>query len=256
MLFLDKTPDLSATDLDIYKYVVANLGQVCFMRVRDLADATYTSTASILRFCRKFECEGYTEFRIKLQMYHKLHPQTALKNDDETAYINFLHRSTESYYQDKINEAAKLLLDKELILFLGLGSSNIMAEYGALYFSSIFNMALRVEDPNNYPINYLSENLASKMCVITLSVSGEAKEIIEYLNHLNLSHSSTISITNSSNCTVAKLSDVNIPYYIARESFEGADITSQLPALYTIEHLAKRVRELLIEGELQGELQG
>lgn len=250
MLFLDKTPELSSTDLDIYKYIVANLSQVCFMRIRDLADATYTSTASILRFCKKFECDGYTEFRIKLQMYHKLNPHPPLKNDDETAYINFLHRSSQSFYQNKINEAASLLLDKELILFLGLGSSNIMAEYGALYFSSIFNMALRVEDPNNYPINYLSENLAGKMCVITLSVSGETKEIIEYLNHLNLSHSATISITNSSNCTIAKLSDVNIPYYIAQETFQGADITSQLPALYTIEHLAKRVRELFIENKL------
>ncbi|MDH6363885.1 DNA-binding MurR/RpiR family transcriptional regulator [Enterococcus sp. PF1-24] len=63
------------------------------------------------------------------------------------------------------------------------------------------------------------------------------------MNHFNLKDSSIISITNSSNSTIAKLSDVNIPYYVSREELDGADITSQVPALFTIEYLAKEVRK-------------
>ncbi|MHC5228934.1 MurR/RpiR family transcriptional regulator [Enterococcus sp. LJL99] len=243
MLFLDHTPDLTPFDLEIYKYISDNLAQVSYMRIRDLAKATHTSTTSIARFCKKFDCSGFAEFRIKLQLYLNNQQQNEpVAAVDETAYIDFLSRTTQPLYRDKIKEAVALLQNKELVLFIGLGSSNIMAEYGALYFSSIFNIALRIEDPSNYPIDYLSKNLSDKICIIALSVSGETKEIINYLNHLNFSNSSIISITNSAKSTIAQLSDVNIPYYIARESSQGADITSQLPALYTIENLAKEVR--------------
>ncbi|MGX7419384.1 MurR/RpiR family transcriptional regulator [Carnobacterium gallinarum] len=243
MLFLDRTPDLTPFDLDIYKYISDNLEQVSYMRIRDLAAVTHTSPTSILRFCKKFDCSGFAEFRIKLQLYLKERKaEQEVVAVDETAYMDFLARSTQPLYREKIKEAVTLLKDKELVLFIGLGSSNIMAEYGALYFSSIFTIALRIEDPSNYPIDFLSKNLSDKICIIALSVSGETAEIISYLNHLNFSNSSIISITNSSKSTIAQLADVNIPYYIARESMQGADITSQLPALYTIEYLAKEVR--------------
>lgn len=243
MLFLDRTPDLTPFDMEIYKYISDNLEKVSYMRIRDLASATHCSTTSIARFCKKFDCSGYTEFRVKLQLFlQEQHKEKELLAVDETAYIDFLSRTSQPLYQDKVKEAVALLQNKELILFIGLGSSNIMAEYGALYFSSIFNMALRIEDPSNYPIDYLSKGLSDKICIIALSVSGETQEIINYLNHLNFSNSSIISITNSSKSSIAQLSDVNISYYIARETSLGADITSQLPALYTIENLAKEVR--------------
>ncbi len=99
-----------------------------------------------------------------------------------------------------------------------------------------------VEDPSNYPINYLSTELAKKMCIVALSVSGETTEIIQYLNHLNLSESSVIGITSSSNSTLSKLADISITYNISLEKINEADITTQIPAMYIIEKLAKTVR--------------
>ncbi|SEK55577.1 transcriptional regulator, RpiR family [Carnobacterium iners] len=243
MLFLDYTPELTSLDRDIYRYISANLEKVTYMRIRDLANNTHTSPTSVLRFCRKFECEGFSEFRIKLNIYLKSEKEVPIEGIDEMAMIDFINRTTQPLYQERIKKAVELLQDKELILFLGLGSSNIIAAYGSLYFSSIFNIALRIEDPMNLPIDYLSKELSEKICIIALSVSGETSEIINCLNHLNFTNSSIISITNSSKSTIAQLSDVNIPYYISKEYTKHADITSQIPALYTIEYLAKEVRK-------------
>ena len=69
MLFLEKTPQLSDTDINIYQYIVTHLESVQYMRIRDLAQATFANTASILRFCNKFECNGYSKFRVRLQSY-------------------------------------------------------------------------------------------------------------------------------------------------------------------------------------------
>lgn len=244
MLFLDYSPQLSTLDKAIYHYVSANMKKVTTMRIRDLAKETHTSPTSILRFCEKFDCNGFSEFRIKLEMYLSQPPAFPIDNVDSTAMIDFIHRTTHPIYLKKIQAAAELLNTKELVLFVGSGSSNVMASYGTLYFSSIFNVALRIEDLVNFPIDYLSKELSEKICVIALSVSGETTEVISCLSHLNLSNSSIISITNSSDCTVAELSDVNIPYYISKEYNKHANITSQIPALYTIEYLAKEVRKL------------
>jgi len=241
MLFLDRTPDLSALDLDIYKYIINHLEQVSYMRIRDLAKETHTSTTTILRFCNKFDCNGFTEFKIKLQMFLKENKKTVAQVD-ESAFMNFISRTTQGPYRQKIMEAVELLKDKELVLFIGEGASNVIAAYGALYFSSIFTLALRIEDPENYPVDFLSKRLSDKICIIALSVSGESLEIINYLNQINFSKSATISITNSAKSTLARLTDVNIPYYIEQESMNTANITSQVPALYTIEYLAKEVK--------------
>lgn len=242
MFFLDYTPELNETDILIYKFFAANITDVKRITIREVAEETHTSTASVLRFCKKFDCSGFSEFKIKLRNYAEKNEQKILRRPDATELISFLSRTQDPYYETKIQEAVDLLKEKELVIFLGVGSSNIVAEYGALYFSSLFNMAIRIEDPSNHPINYLSSTLAKKICVIALSVSGETGEITNYLNHLNLTDSSVISITNSSKSTIAQLADVNIPYYVSVENLNGADITSQIPAMYIIETIAKEVR--------------
>ncbi|KHF12487.1 RpiR family transcriptional regulator, partial [Vibrio parahaemolyticus] len=45
--------------------------------------------------------------------------------------------------------------------------------------------------------------------------------------------------------TIARLSDANIAYYINKEMYQEANITSQLPALYTIENIAREIRTQL-----------
>lgn len=245
MLFLEKTPDLTSLDYDIYNYIVEHIDAVVFMRIRELAENTHTSVATIQRFCGKFECEGFSEFRIRLRLFLKEEKNKASNIlIDTSSHLNFLTRVNEQHFQEKIQEAVSILLNKELILFLGVGSSNIMAEYGALYFSSVFQMALRIEDPITNPRNYLSKELLEKSCVIALSVSGETKEIIHYLSSYSFKDTPIISITNSTNSTISKLSTVNIPYYVTQEKLWEQDITSQVAPLFIIEYLAKVLHNL------------
>lgn len=242
MLFLDSTPDLTDLDFEIYKYISDHLEQVTFMRIRELADFTHVSVATIQRFCRKFECDGFSEFKIRLRLFLEK------KNDevkkfiaplDPSIYIDFLERVTQPAFQEKISSAIKLINEKEVVIFIGIGSSNVLAEYGALYFSSLFKMSFRIEDPQTDPVAYLAKDFLDRACIIALSVSGETKGIVDYLSNFNFKGSAIISITNSANSTVAKLSNVNIPYYITKESSAEQDVTSQLPALFIIEYLAK-----------------
>ena len=55
----------------IYQYICQNGEKVVYMRIRELADETHVSTATIQRFCKKINCDGFSEFKIKLKMYLK-----------------------------------------------------------------------------------------------------------------------------------------------------------------------------------------
>ena len=106
-------------------------------------------------------------------------------------------------------------------------------------------MSIHIDDLFNHPLYYLSNQGSKNSCLFIVSVDGENKEIIKNIHHLKMQNIKVISITNSAKSTIARLSDANISYYINKEQFQEANITSQLPALYTIELVGKEMRKQL-----------
>ena len=66
---------LNDLELEVYKYVVRNADKVCYMRIREFADAAHVSTSTILRFCKKAGCDGYAEFKIRLRQHLEQHKE-------------------------------------------------------------------------------------------------------------------------------------------------------------------------------------
>lgn len=251
MLFLPYQVDLKNVEIDIYNYITTHLDQVIYMRIRELADATHVSTTTILRFCKKFGCDGYSDFKLRLQLYAKemQESKSDIQTADEMPYIEFLKRTSDRDFQGRIDEAAKILSEADLVLFAGIGTSGIMASYGAMLFSSLFTLALPLTDLLNTPLVNISKGLDQRICLMTISVSGENEDLINCINQLKLHKAQIISITNSANATISKLSDVNLPYYTSTEMYRDTNITSQLPVTYILEMLARRVHRLKNEGE-------
>ena len=88
----------------------------------------------------------------------------------------------------------------------------------------------------------------SNCLIIALSVSGETPSTIENINRFKEENCTIVSITNSEDCTIARISDLNIPYYVQQVKVGYSDITTQLPVLYIIEKVGKRLyNEYLID---------
>ncbi|WP_051317127.1 MurR/RpiR family transcriptional regulator [Ectobacillus panaciterrae] len=134
-----------------------------------------------------------------------------------------------------------MLAEAENVLFIGAGSSGILAQYGARYFSSLGKFSLHINDPffpvNEYPLR--------NSIAVVLSVSGETPSTIAQVNTLKKEGSKIISITNNRSCTIAKMSDINIPYYVMEEYREHSNITTQLPVIYLLEALARNTYRLI-----------
>ena len=63
---------------------------------------THSRTASILRFCHTFKYNGFSKFKVKLQLYYESINQAQIAEVDETQHIHFLEHSSESFLDRKI----------------------------------------------------------------------------------------------------------------------------------------------------------
>ncbi len=219
-------------ELKIYEYIINHELQLPYMSIRDLANEIPTSTTSILRFCHKIGYEGFKEFKYAYK--RTLRNETNFKDYDFLEVINCLRKFDTDYYQKLFNEAVIMLANADTILFLGIGDSGIVGQYGARRFSNYGKYASAINDPY-YKIQFPGETAV----VIALSVSGETKEVIRELQACKRLGSQIIAITTTTTSTIARMSDLTIPYYINRKKVMNIEMTSQVPAISIIENLAK-----------------
>lgn len=231
---------LKELELMLYNYVSKNKEKVIYMRIRELASEAHVSTTTILRFCQKMQCNGFSEFKVKLKMHLKGQKSVQII-DDKTVFMEFMNRVSSKSFQSDISKACQMIHDASNVVFVGVGNSGILASYGARYFSSLNKFSVYIDDPF-YPI--IGKDLENSVSVI-FSVSGESNNILHHTNILKNNNSKIISITNSANCTIAKLSDVNIAYYVQTQKNGESDVTTQLPVLYIIETIAKKVYNMM-----------
>ncbi|MBT2686875.1 MurR/RpiR family transcriptional regulator [Bacillus sp. ISL-47] len=226
-------------ETSLYNYICQNPEKVPYMRIRELADETHVSTASILRFCRKLNCEGFSEFKVKLKMNLQHNKKTDIKSSQQSI-VEFIERTLKGDMEEKIREAANLVIEADNVIFIGIGSSGILAEYGARYFSSLGKFSLYIKDPH-FPIH---SKLRNNSVTIALSVSGETNFTISQLNQLKQEGSKIVSITNNKLSTIAKISDLNIAYYVTEEFYEESNVTTQVPVVYILEAIAREIHKL------------
>lgn len=227
------------TDIRIYKYVIAHMGQVRYMTIRELAAKLHMSTSSILRFCIKVGCEGYSDFKKHLERERKLIQKIPARKDLRELLLYF-QRTATSAFEQKISQAVEMVRTAQKVIFVGQGSSGTLAKYGARYFSNLGKFSIGLED-THYPI---TESEDAHTVVIALSESGETREVIDIVQQFRLRQCSILSITNSPNTTLAHLSDENIDYNVKQQRINGGyNATTQVPALFIIEAIARRLVE-------------
>ena len=236
MFSVEQIKTLNELELEIYTYVTKYPDKVKYMRIRELASEVHVSTSTVLRFCRKLDCNGYSEFKLKLKE-HFLQEQDVHISDDITEVINFMKKTLTDEFEQKLDLLTDVILKSNRIFFVGSGMSGIVAKYGARYFSSMGKFCLYIDEPH-YPTDsrFLENSL-----VIVFSVSGETHDTIGHVKRFKEQNCQIFSITNTENCTVARISDYNIAYYVTYMKIKNYDVTTQIPALSIVERLGKKL---------------
>ena len=224
-------------ELSVYNYIMNNQDKVLYMKIRELASESHVSTTTILNFCKKVGCSGYSEFRLKFKL-HVEEQKTVKVSEDSTEIIDFFKKTNTEAYEEKIEKIAQAILKAKRTIFIGSSMSGIVARYGARYFSSVGQFSLCIDDPYYPTIGRFYENSV----VIVCSVSGETNDTISHINRFKKENCCIVSITNTEKCTIAKMSDYNISYYVPYGKVGIYDITSQIPVISIIERLGRKLQ--------------
>ena len=234
---------LNNLEMMVYNYVIKNRDKVMYMTIRELADAADVSTTTILRFCRKLNCEGYSEFRVRFKLYlEQNEPQQA--NFGASEIISFFKSVNNEEFDALLDKAVDIILTSERIIFVGAGTSGSLAKYGARFFSNIGKFSNHIDDPY-FPV---TNDMAKNALAIVLSVSGETEEILRVASECSLHHCKVLSITSHEHSRLAKLADFNLSWHIPQTRIAGVyDITTQIPVIYILESLGRKLAKKITE---------
>lgn len=240
MFDLEKVKQLTNTELKVYEYFLQNSARTIDQSVRDIAKETHVSPATVTRVISKLGFANIWE--MKLYLKESVNRQSNQTIFDTTAIVEeFFKRSLTAEYDKDIERAVRLILDSDLLLFMGLGTSGDIAAYAARQFANLGQSAFHIQDPY-YPFHLMTRKYARVVAVIC-SVTGETPVLLEKVEAMKNLHSQIISITNTSHNTLAKLSDVNLAYHLTEEFVDrenNINVTSQIPAVFLLETLARR----------------
>lgn len=231
---------LNELELDVYNYIAANQQQILYMSIRELASASHVSTSTVLRFCKKMGCDGYSEFKVEFKHYIASLSTTS-NGYDASEITNFFHYAFTDSFQAEIDTIADYLGKSTCLIFIGVGNSACTAQYAARYFSNAGKFSLHISDPF-HPVD-LNQDMDT--IIVAISVSGETPETLYLANKFKLYGCPLVSITMSKNCTLARISNHNLNCYVTVHKNKTNDLTTQVPILFLIEQLGLRQSKYL-----------
>ena len=238
MFNFEAIKSFTETDRVIYDYIMQHKEEIYYMRIRDLAEAAHVSPASVVRLLKKSGYESFAEFKSEVRRQTKQNQQQPVFDTKEIV-DEFFNRTLTKDYNHQLDKAVELIHKAGLVIFFGIGTSGILAEYGSRQFINLGKRTFFVKDPF-YPLRNASEDFTESAAII-LSVSGETEQVLEQMEALKEQGSKIISITNTSGNTLAKNSDVNLAYHLTPEVVgKEVNITSQVPVTYLLETLARK----------------
>ncbi len=232
---------LNNLEMMVYHYVIKNRDKVMYMTIRELADAAGVSTTTVLRFCRKLNCEGYSEFRVRYKLYlEQNEPPQA--NFGAGEIISFFKSVNNDEFDTLLDQAVDIIFASERIIFVGAGTSGSLAKYGARFFSNIGKFSNHIDDPY-FPV---TNDMAKNALAIVLSVSGETEEILRFASQFSLHNCKVMTITSHEHSRLAKLADFNISWHAPQMRIAGVyDVTTQIPVIYILESLGRKLAKKL-----------
>ena len=220
---------LNETETYVYNYVVKNTKKVLNESIRELANDTHVSTATIMRFCKKMGCEGFTELKYRLK--ENVEIQETKEDDANNQFDSFIERVESSDYLESIRRAAEIIKQSDLILTLGIGTTGDFAKYTSRLLSGMGYCCYGV-DGAAYPAQRVAEGYQVVIIVFyeRLQKNPLFEEIYRYKNYM------IIMLSNNNMGSMEHLCDEVI--HVSDGSVMLGKIHSGIPMLYAIEKLA------------------
>ena len=214
--------EFSQSEKQIARYILDNGEDVLSLTVKELANKTYTSPATIVRLCRKIGLEGYNDFKIKYSAELQYDQRSKKRidvnfpynpNDNHETIADNLAILTNEVVKDthqlidfdNLNTIVDLLYNAEEIDIYGFGNS-ILAGLSFQHKMVRVGKNVNLRTIPGEQI-FLASISNERKAAIMISYSGETGELIRFANVLKRKKTPIIAITSLGDNQLSKLAD-------------------------------------------------
>ena len=233
----------------IANYILNNSAKVVELTIAELAEAAGTSEATVSRFCKRCNMKGFHHLKITLakELVEANESEVTVSGD---VNLNNIKQSLHNILANKVeelNQTVSMIDEKKLkdiisilskarsIQFVAVGNTIPVAMDGAYKFNqigilSVANTIWETQIAYTY-------NLTKDDVVIVISNSGASKRLVNVVEAANKCGAKVISITNSANSPLSKISDYHITTATREKLFLDEYYFSRISAMTVIEIL-------------------
>lgn len=209
----------TSSELDIKNYILEHPEDIERMSARELGKATFTSAASVTRFCRKLGYKGYPEFRFKFISEIKFSATKTKENIKLLAEENVvtivrkvteiqkraIEETSEGISFEKLKRVAENIHKAETVDFYAFDVNYYLTQYGSSQYFHARKKTNTYTATNMQAINALMSN--EKHFAIFISHTGENGKLVEIAKILKEKKTKFLVITTNKNSTLAELAD-------------------------------------------------
>lgn len=241
--------DLSMAERAVLDYLIENKGVLKDFSVEKIAEAAYTSPASVVRMCKKLGYKGFKDFKIDFILANakvevpenKEYTDVILGKDAQCGRsaiennIRVLEDTLKLYDEQAVKKAAEMIMAARKILIFGKGSSFLVCKDLEMKLRRINKFCMAQGESHDQLVDATFIN--QKDVIIFVSNSGKTQEIISAALLAKENKAKIISITKIGTSMLADLSDVVLYTSSLEGEFRSAAMTSRISQMCMIDAL-------------------
>ena len=230
---LSRSEALTRAEYRVLAHLTAHPLLVGNITVRQLAQATFVSTATIMRLCHKLGFSGYSELIWHCKALLAQTPHIATQPGDANVAPALFNRFIANFQQtlqwataEKRQRFAALLRDHEHFFLYGAGFSYLFAEYLTKKLQVLGKTAF-ISGPGDSRTIFLS-NASRYQVFLAVSRSGETEQVLDKARIARNVGMTVVAFTRASANPLAELADLHFALYDEAVHFaaEAAGVTS------------------------------
>lgn len=241
--------DLSMAERAVLDYLIENKAVLKNFNVEKIAEAAYTSPASVVRMCKKLGYRGFKDFKIDFILSNakveipenKEYNDVILAKDSHYGKtviennIRILEETLKIHDPEALGVAASYIMKARRVFIFGKGSSYLVCKDLEMKLRRINKIAIAQGESHEQLVDasFLNQNDA----VVFISNSGKTKEIVSAGLLAKDQKAKIISVVKLGPSLLAELSDVVLYTTSLEGEFRSAAMTSRISQFCVIDAL-------------------
>ena len=248
---LKQRDNLSNSEKAVLDYLIANKGTLKDLSVEGIAEATYTSPASVVRMCKKLGYNGFKEFKVdyilansKIEIPKDVEYQDVIlmrENNEKSGRkaiennIRALEDTLKLYSEKSLEKAAEIIMTARKTLLFGKGSSYLACKDLQMKLRRIDRFCIAQDDLHEQMIDITFAD--ERDVVILISNSGETEEIVKSGIVARENNAKIISIVRAGKSLLSDIADLVLYTSALEGEFRSAAMTSRISQMAMIDAL-------------------